>query len=190
MIGTIEGKVTYSDERSLIVEVASIGYLIAVTDQTAAKIKINETHRFWTYLVVREDALGLYGFTERNELEFFRLLINISGIGPKSALNILSLADVNTLIHAIEGGDGEYLTKVSGIGKKLGQKIVLELKEKIALIPHESSAAHHAETEAIEALEALGYPVRDTRDIVRSVAKEDLSTGEIVRKALQILGGR
>lgn len=189
MIGFIEGNVIFNNERTLILSVGGIGYTVSVTDQTAMQATVGSTQRFWTHLSVREDALDLYGFTEQNELLLFRLLVGISGIGPKSGLNILSLADVNTLLRAIESGDGEYLTKVSGIGKKLGQKIVLELKDKVESIPHESTELHHAETEALDALEALGYTPRDVRDIVRAAAKEGLSTQEIIRKALQTLGG-
>jgi Holliday junction DNA helicase RuvA len=88
------------------------------------------------------------------------------------------------------GGDGAYLTKVSGIGKKLGEKIVLELKDKIETIPHARSSATSAESEALEALEALGYAAKDVRDVVRASAKEGLSTEEIIRKTLQVLGSR
>jgi Holliday junction DNA helicase RuvA len=190
MIGYIEGIILYKEDRGLIVNVGGVGYLVAVTNQVSLSVEIGERHRFWTHLVVREDALDLYAFTERRELEFFRLLIGVSGIGPKSALNVLSLADVDTLLHAIEGGDGAYLTKVSGIGKKLGEKIVLELKDKIETIPHARSSATSAESEALEALEALGYAAKDVRDVVRASAKEGLSTEEIIRKTLQVLGSR
>lgn len=190
MIGTLEGMVVYNNERTLIVKVGGVGYTVFVTTQTALASGVGEVHQFWTHLAVREDALDLYGFTERNELELFRLLISVSGIGPKSALNILSLADVATLLHAIDSGNGDYLTKVSGIGKKLGQKIVLELKDKTVLIPHTATVTHEAETEALEALEALGYPPRDVRELVRSIIKEGDSTQTIIRKALQALGGR
>ncbi len=188
MIGFIEGTILFKEDRMLIVNVGGVGYSVSVTNQVSLSMEIGEQHRFWTYLVVREDALDLYAFTERRELEFFKLLIGVSGIGPKSALNVLSLADVDTLLHAIGGGDGAYLTKVSGIGKKLGEKIVLELKDKIEIIPHSKSSTTSAESEALEALEALGYTAKDVRDVVRSAAKEGLSTEEIIRKTLQTLG--
>jgi holliday junction DNA helicase RuvA len=190
MIGAIEGEVIYNNDRTVIFMVGGVGYTVGVTTQTALRLSIGEKHRLWTHLSVREDALDLYGFSERNELELFKLLIGVSGIGPKSGLNVLSLADVPTLLHAIEGGDGDYLTKVSGIGKKLGQKIIIELKDKVALIPHESISVHHAESEALEALEALGYAPRDIREIVRTLTRENDTTQDIIRKALQHLSGR
>jgi Holliday junction DNA helicase RuvA len=116
-------------------------------------------------------------------------LIGISGIGPKSALTVLSLADVHTLAHAIASGDGIYLTKVSGIGKKLAEKITLELREKMGTLAESGAAISRKETEALEALEALGYSPRDTRTLVRNFAQELSTTEEIIRKALQTLGG-
>lgn len=189
MIGYIEGIVRYKDERTLIINVSGVGYVLSCMTESLARIELGSQIALWTHLVVREDALDLYGFFDRNELQFFRLLIGISGIGPKSALNILSLADMATLSHAITSGDATYLTKVSGIGKKLAGKIVLELKEKIGTLNIQTGVAH-AETEAIEALEALGYLPRDTREIVRVLTKEHQASEDIIRRALQILGGR
>lgn len=188
MIGYIEGIVKYKDERTLIVSVSGVGYVLFCAPQALARIELEAQITLWTHLAVREDALDLYGFFERDELQFFRLLISISGIGPKSALNILALADITTLTHAITSGDAGYLTKVSGVGKKLAAKIVLELKDKIGTL-NISTGVPHAETEAIEALEALGYLPRDTREVVRVLAKEFKTSEDIIRRALQILGG-
>lgn len=190
MIGYIEGEVLYKDDRSLIISTGGIGYTLAATQAAIAEKKEGDRIALWTHLAVKEDALDLYGFTERNELTLFRLLIAISGIGPKSALNILSLADVGTLAHAIASGDGSYLTKVSGIGKKLAEKIVLELREKMGSLAETGAPISHKETEAIDALEALGYAPRDTRELIRGLTKEHATTEEIIRKALQTLGGR
>lgn len=196
MIGHIEGTILHKEERSLILATGGttggVGYMLFVTPETAAQGSIGAAMRLWTHLSVKENALELYGFPQREELALFRLLIGISGIGPKSALNILSLADTETLLHAIARGDGTYLTKVSGIGKKLAEKIVLELKDKaVGLAPHDD--APRAEDEALEALEALGYAARDTRTIVRALAKDEATyptAQDIIRKALQTLGGR
>jgi Holliday junction DNA helicase RuvA len=190
MIGYIEGEVGYKDERSFIVLTGGIGYVIFATPSVTSAIAIGERVSLWTHLVVKEDALDLYGFTGRDELTLFRLLIGISGIGPKSALNVLSLADVHTLAHAIASGDGSYLTKVSGIGKKLAEKITLELREKMGNLAEAGAAISRKETEALEALEALGYSPRDTRTLVRTLAQEHATTEDIIRKALQTLGGR
>ena len=189
MIGHVAGKTLFKDERTIIIETAGVGHLIATTPHTLLSIAIGENVSFWTHLVVKEDALDLYGFLEREELLLFRLLISVSGIGPKSALNVLALADMKTIIRAISSNDSSYLIKVSGIGKKLAEKIVLELKEKIGDLKSDDMVPH-AETEAIEALEVLGYVPRDTREIVHALARESDSSQEIIRKALQQLGGR
>ncbi len=188
MIGHIKGVVLERDERSLIIEVSGIGYVVSSTPITVAAAEMGSEIALWTYLAVREDALDLYGFSGKDELALFRLLINISGIGPKSALNILALADIKTISRAIAGNDSTYLTKVSGIGKKLAEKIILELRDKIGSLKEDLMP--HAESEALEALEALGYSPRDTREIVRSLARDSDSSQEIIRKALQTLGGR
>ncbi len=189
MIGHIEGDVLYKEDRMMIVAAGGVGYALFVTPGTATLGKTGGRMRLWTHLSVKENALELYGFPSRDELALFRLLIGISGIGPKSALNILSLADRETLVRAIRRGDGAYLTKVSGIGKKLSEKIVLELKEKVGEAEGDDDVPR-AENEAILALEALGYDPRDTRDVVRTLAKEHATAQLIIRKALQTLGGK
>ncbi len=189
MIGFIEGTIKWKDERTLIVLVSGVGYVLSGTPQLQNAAKVGETVALWTHLAVREDALDLYGFLDRDELLLFRLLIGISGIGPKSAMNVLSLADRATLVHAIQKGDATYLTKVSGIGKKLGEKIVLELKDKVVALSS-VSVLGNAESEALDALDALGYLPRDTREIVRLLTKDFETPEEIIRRALQILGGR
>lgn len=189
MIGYIEGEVIHKEERSAIVLSGGVGYLVSVTPATIAGQSLGENIKLWTHLSVREDALDLYGFLRRNELELFRLLIGISGIGPKSALNVLSLADVATLARAVQSGDGSYLTKVSGVGKKLAEKIVLELRDKMGALAGDNADIPDKETEALDALEALGYSPRDTRELVRRLAKDHATTEDIIRKALQTLGG-
>ncbi len=188
MIGHIHGEVLSKDERSTIINIGGIGYVVATTPATLIHAEIGANIALWTHLVVREDALDLYGFSGKDELSLFRLLIGISGIGPKSALNILSLADIATISRAIASNDSSYLTKVSGIGKKLAEKILLELRDKLTGLTIETMP--HEESEALLALEALGYPPRETRDMVRLLAKDNLSSQEIIRKALQSLGGR
>ena len=189
MIGYIEGEVIFKGDRSLILKTGGIGYTLSTTPEFATRLAVGDEARLWTHLAVKEDALDLYGFSSRDELELFRLLISISGIGPKSALGVLSLADVKTLAHAIGSRDSGYLTKVSGIGKKLAEKIVLELRDKVGELIKGGNISN-AETEAIDALESLGYAPRDTREIIRTLAKEHVTAQDIIRKALQTLGGR
>ncbi len=189
MIGSLEGKVTWKDERSIILSVGGVGYLVYVSPSVLLRATSDAPLFVFTHMAVKEDALDLYGFLSRDELTIFRLLIGISGIGPKSALNVLSLADTPTLLRAISAGDSGYLTKVSGIRKKLAEKIVHELKDKVASLGIVATP-DSAEIEALEALEVLGYPAKDTRELVRTLAATHLTTQAIIHQALRELGGR
>ena len=125
MIGSIRGKITLKTEKFLIVEANGVGYKINVSPDTLSKSKkATEEISLWIHTHVREDAFDLYGFLYREELEFFEMLINVSGIGPKGALSILGIASIETLRKAISTGDTAYLTKISGIGRKTAEKIV------------------------------------------------------------------
>jgi Holliday junction DNA helicase RuvA len=191
MIGYIEGTVIENSDRGIVVLTKSgIGYLISTNRATYEKAKVDTEIALHVHTVVREDALDLYGFHTAEELRFFKMLTTVSGIGPRSACNILSLADLHTIVHAIQGGDAAYLTKVSGIGKKNAEKIVIELRDKLENFATEklSSANTSTESEVIDALQALGYDPRSTREVVRALSREQLSTQEIIRAALQQLG--
>ena len=132
MIGSIKGKIILKTNKFLIVETAGVGYKINVSPDTLSKLKeINENILLWIHTHVREDILDLYGFLDQQELEFFEMLINVSGIGPKGALSILGIASIETMKKAIGTGDTAYLTKISGIGRKTAEKIIIELRDKI-----------------------------------------------------------
>jgi Holliday junction DNA helicase RuvA len=189
MIGRVEGEVVLVEERSAIVSAGGVGYVLFCPPRTLAILSIGAHTSLWTHLAVRDDALDLFGFHDRSDLRLFRALIGVSGIGPKSALNVLGLADTRTIVRAIASGDGAYLTKVSGVGKRLAEKIVLELRDRFQEEwPEESEEVREPEREAIDALEALGYAPRDTREIVRAIARECDRTEEIIRRSLQMLG--
>ncbi len=187
MIGHLEGIVIHKEDRSVVLNVSGVGYVVFVAPQVLLDAREGASLALWTHLAVKDDALDLYGFPVRDELKLFRLLIGISGIGPKSALGVLALADTTTILRAIATGDSSYLTKVAGIGKKLAEKIVHELKDKIGVLEAVASAPPK-ETEAIEALEVLGYATKDTREIVRQLAQTHATTEIIIHKALQMLG--
>jgi Holliday junction DNA helicase RuvA len=193
MIGQLVGTIAYRAERHIILEVGGVGYKVFVSSETQLALGAitPEPVRLWTYLAVREGALDLYGFLEKSELDFFELLLSVSGIGPKSALAILSLAPPATLEKAIVAGDSSYLTKVSGIGRKSAEKIIVELRDKIgSLASTESSEALQGESETIEALVALGYNLRDAREALHQIDDKLTDTGDKVKAALKILGQR
>ena len=194
MIGSIRGKIILKTEKFLIVETGGVGYKISVSPDTLSKIALrlrsgqNDTEvSFWIHTHVREDAIDLYGFLEREELEFFEMLINVSGIGPKGALAILGIASLETLRQAISTGDTAYLTKISGIGRKTAEKIVIELRDKVGKA--ETGSSLEGELDALEALKSLGYSQNEARDALKKVSPDaDINTK--IREALKILGGR
>lgn len=195
MIGSIRGKIILKTDKYLIVEAGGVGYKVSVTADTLSKLAPrlhsgqNETEEvsFWIHTIVREDALDLYGFLNREELEFFEMLINVSGIGPKGALSILGIASIETLRKAISTGDTAYLTKISGIGRKTAEKIVIELREKIG--EEKSGTSLQGELDAMEALKSLGYSQNEARDALKKV-KAETDTNTKIREALKILGSR
>jgi Holliday junction DNA helicase RuvA len=188
MIGSIKGKIILKTEKFLIVETGGVGYKISVSPDILSKTKkINEEISLWTHTQVREDALDLYGFLERPELEFFELLLNVSGIGPRSALAILGIASIETLRKAIGTGDTSYLTKISGIGKKTAERIVIELRDKMGTELEGSSLRE--ELDALEALKSLGYSQNEAREALKKVSP-NVNTNTKIREALKILGGK
>lgn len=188
MIGYIEGPVRKCEEKSVIIDAGGLGYRVYVTGATRAGADRKPLLSLFTHLAVREDAMDLYGFETEEELGMFEALMSVSKIGPKSAMHILSNTGVELLRRAIGGNDPSYLTKVSGVGKKTAEKIVLELKDKFIPGPGDTHEHTTAEGEALDALEALGYSIRDTREVVRAIARTASDPKEIVRKALQTLG--
>jgi Holliday junction DNA helicase RuvA len=203
MIGSIRGKMILKTEKFLIVETGGVGYKINISPDTLPKTQTpnqsklgsgqetkNEIFLF-IHTHVREDILDLYGFLNREELEFFEMLINVSGIGPKGALAILGIASIATLEKAIGTGDISYLTKISGIGKKTAEKIIIELRDKIAdeNKNKQSGASLRDELDALEALKSLGYSQNEARDALKKVSP-DANTNTKIREALKILGGK
>src|SRR3990167_5554905 len=186
MISTLKGVVAGKDQKSLIVEVGGVGLRIFGTSDTLAKTKKGSAIFLFTHLVVREDALTLYGFTDKETLEFFELLIGISGIGPKTAVAILNVAEPETIRKAVSSGDTSYLTKVSGIGKKTADRIVRELEDKIGTL--EEGASISEEVDAVEALRSLGYSQAEAREALKKVPQLVTGAGERVKAALKILG--
>ncbi|OHA79773.1 MAG: Holliday junction DNA helicase RuvA [Candidatus Yonathbacteria bacterium RIFCSPHIGHO2_01_FULL_51_10] len=190
MIGKLTGVVAFKGDRFIILEAGPVGYKVHVTLERLRTIprEGEGSVSLWIHTVVREDALDLYGFGDRSELDLFEKLIGISGVGPKSALSILSMAPVETLRRAISSGDTTYLTKVSGIGRKIAEKIVIELKETLGFREENGIAGLAGEIDAIEALEALGYSQREARDALSGVPKDIVDASARIKEALKLLG--
>jgi holliday junction DNA helicase RuvA len=189
MIGYLSGKVIYSKEKYIIIDVQGVGYKVFVSSSVTQSITENDTISLWIYTAVREDTLDLFGFLHELDQEIFELLLNVSGIGPKSALGILSVADIGSLAHAIKNENVSYLTQVSGIGKKTAEKIVIELKDKMEklTLEYESDEPDHVR-DVIDALLAMGYHERSIREALRSLDESITNTSEMIRESLKMLG--
>ncbi|MBI4059585.1 Holliday junction branch migration protein RuvA [Candidatus Giovannonibacteria bacterium] len=189
MLGYLEGKISFRGERYLIIDVAGVGYKVFVNAETLKNAsKTSEKIKVWTHLYQREDALELYGFLSQPELELFETLLSVPGVGPRTALGILNVAPIDTLKRAIASGELSYLTKVSGIGRKTAEKIMVELREKFGKAVSVGSELKE-EQDALEALESLGYSAREAREALRQVPGSVEGTSRRVQGALKILGG-
>ncbi len=191
MISHLTGTVIHLDLKYAVLDVSGVGYKVFVTNSGLEHLSHHkEKVSLWTYLAVRDDALDLYGFVTREDMEFFELLLTISGIGPKSALGILNTASAEIIKDAIYEDDPSYLTKVSGIGKKNAEKIVRELRDKIGVkISADGTSTKGSSKEstlAIEALISLGYSSDEARNVLKKVDKT-LSTQDQIKQALKNL---
>ena len=191
MIGYLEGKVTFRGERYIIMDVGGVGYKVFVNAETLGQIsKAQDTrNKLWTHLHQREEGPELYGFSRPEELELFETLIGVSGVGPRTALGILNVAPLDMLRRAIATGDISYLTKVSGIGRKTAERILVELREKFGKAEIAGGELSE-EKDAIEALEALGYNPREAREALQKVPVEIEGASKRIKEALKLLGKR
>jgi len=187
MISSLSGTVRNKNLNAIVVDVSGVGYKVLVTTETALRAVPNSPIFLWTHLVVRETSLELFGFLDTETMDTFELLITISGIGPKSALSILNVATPAMLRQAVASEDTTYLTRVSGIGKKNAEKIVLELKDKLKVTKEDRGMDMRSEGDALEALVSLGYNERDAREALKHVPKEVEGASERVKAALKRL---
>ncbi|PIR68381.1 Holliday junction branch migration protein RuvA [Candidatus Nomurabacteria bacterium CG10_big_fil_rev_8_21_14_0_10_35_16] len=187
MIGSIKGKIIFKTGKFIIIETNGVGYKINISPDTLSKIQKENDVFLFIHTHVREDAMDLYGFLDHQELEFFEMLLNVSGIGPRSALAILSIASIETLKKAISTSDTGYLTKVSGIGRKTAEKIVIELRDKMG--EEKEGTSLQIELDALEALKSLGYSQNQAREALKKVSQK-VDTNTKIREALRILGGK
>lgn len=195
MVYFISGKIVHKTEKFVVVENNGIGYKVFATEDMLLGLKPDQDAKFYTYLYVREDALDLYGFLTREDLEFFEMLISVSGIGPKSAIGILSIASTRTIKSSILTDDAGIMTKVSGIGHKTAAKIILELKSKLQnAISKEDMDSYlkgdfKEDMEVLDALVGLGYSRGKVQEALRSVSLKNKSVEQKIKECLKILGG-
>ena len=197
MIGFLRGILAEKGDGYIIVDVNGIGFLVNVPSNTAAYLKQEgDEVTVHTAMMVREDDISLFGFSGRSELDAFRKLITVSGVGAKAGIAILSAFTMEQLRQAIAFEDAKTLQKANGVGKKTAERIVLELKDKFGA--PEGAAAGDAETgtrvpdiggkaEAVSALMALGYSRGEAMSALAGIAEQDLTTEEYIKQALRNL---
>lgn len=199
MISRLKGKIVESDLKSITLDVGGVGYRVFTTGDIMTKISTEEKKSneiiLFTYLAIRENAMDLYGFLSKVELAYFELLITISGIGPKTALGIMNLASPHSIEQAVSSQDSTHLIKMCGVSKKIAEKIVLELKDKIEKIEFEGKGQIHqsninGDSDALEALKSLGYSQNEAREALKKIDKNITDSGAKVKSALRILSSR
>lgn len=219
MISFLTGKVIKNLSNGIILDVCGVGYELSVTLPHLAAIinKKNEVHSFWVYTKVREDALNLFGFSTWEERTMFAILIQISGVGPKVAMAILSTIDMSTIVDAVDHEESEILSQVPGIGKRTAEKILLELKAKREKIPHihnqpnfdivtevgspkplfnepneillKNKMSREMRSDLYSALENLGFKEKDISPVLKVIHEEfeDESFSDLVKKSLTLI---
>lgn len=197
MLYNLNGRLTVTDVNFIVIECGGVGFKCFTTLNTVKNLgRAGDTVNVFTYLAVREDAMDLYGFATLAELDAFKLLITVSGIGPKAAVSILSELSPDRLALCIASGDAKAITKAQGVGKKTAERVVLELKDKMGavagadvsqdVISAASVTTGSNSAEAVEALVALGYSQSDASVAVGSMDKS-LSVDEMIRQGLKQL---
>ena len=186
MIASITGKVTHKATNYIIAQIAGVGYKIFVTPILMATVKLNQDISLVIHTYVREDQITLYGFPTLPELEFFEMLLTVSGVGPKSALGIMSLAEVDMIKSAIASEDPSVFTKVAGIGRKTAERVIVELKGKLKdQVDARPVAKEHSD--ALDALVALGYSDKEARAALKNIPSEVKDLQAKIKLALKNL---
>lgn len=200
MISYVRGEVAAFEAEKVIIDVNGIGYGIYMSQQAMGRLPmVGREVKLYTYFSVKEDSMQLYGFLSKDELDVFRLIIGVNGIGPKGGLGILSALTPNDLRFAVMSKDAKAISTAPGIGKKTAEKLILELKDKLriedALEPnteragaYDSSETQSAQMDAVQALVALGYGNTEALKAVKKVeVEEGTSTETILKNALKYL---
>ena len=193
MISSISGTVKSTSISSIVVEVGGVGILIQLPVRVAAQMQVGKLVNLHTYLVVREDALTLYGFVDLVDRDFFELLLSVTGIGPKVAQSILAASEASVIANAIISSNLKSLEAVPGLGKKGAQRLVLELKDKAASFAGGSVNAKFSVTDQVEnALQGLGYSAKEASAMISQISGSEkiktLNAAEILKLALKTGG--
>lgn len=192
MIATLSGQVSEKFEDSIVIECGGVGYGLYVTHEDYGRLNNSEPTKMYIYEHIREQQHDLFGFTQRQTQKLFMTLLGVNGVGPKMALNILSIGSTNDVRVAIATGDVKYIQQAQGVGKRVAERVVVELKDKVGLEGVDLGATGLLQSdgllmhdEAVEALVSLGYAPQDAAKALQRV-DVNLPTEERIRQALRI----
>ncbi len=174
----------------VVVETDSVGYRVFVPPTITEKIRLNDPIELYTHQYITENSSELYGFATSQELDLFEMLINISGVGPKSAVSILAMAPVDNIIQAILNNDPTILTRVSGIGRKTAERIIVELREPLEKTGLVGKKMDQGYLDALDALVQLGYKQSEARGALNKISVKDKDPQARVKAALKILSNK
>lgn len=190
MISYLKGTILSKNSKAVTLLINNIGYQVFVPQTLIAKVTLGDEVELYTHLRHSEEAMNLFGFDRREELQFFELLITISGVGPKTALGVIEVAKLSDIKKAILRDDPSILYKVSGVGKKTAERIVVELKNKLDSLPvgEKEINLSDSDTETFDALLSLGYAERDIREAIRKIPAELTRMEDKIKHTLKYLG--
>ncbi|MGH7246044.1 MAG: Holliday junction branch migration protein RuvA [Candidatus Levyibacteriota bacterium] len=189
MIGSLRGTVSFKDFPYMIIDVHGVGYKVLVSQSLLTAKHIGDAIEIFTHTHVREDALELYGFSDIASLKLFELLLSVSGIGPKTAINVFSLGEGKDIVAAIQRADADFFTGVPRLGKKNAQKIIIELKNKLGATAELNLSGDTDEVQqVVAALMGIGFSEKEARSAVKTVGDSGKDVSEKVRLALKYLG--
>ena len=191
----ISGTLTHKDINFVVIDAGGVGYKLFASAKSIEPLLLNQPCKMFTYMYIREDAMDIFGFPSAEELSTFEMLIAVSGVGPKAALAVLSAMSAQELMTCVATGDHKSITKAQGIGPKMAQRIVLELKDKVKNIavdpiittsdlPHTDRTT---ETNAVNALLTLGYSAQDAQRAVTLAMESETKLENVIREALKLM---
>ncbi len=189
MIGRLRGRIEQLEPGLVLVDAGGVGYLVRTTLRAFEQLRSDSEQTLWIHSILRDDAILLYGFQDRQELGLFQRLIAVAGVGPKTGLAVLTGLDAGELATAVEEGDFPRLQRAPGIGRKTAERIVLELKGKLSKLQSTTGGAADPVADAVSALINLGYSEREAGRAVKKARLNDPSAdlGELLRLSLQVL---
>jgi Holliday junction DNA helicase RuvA len=190
MIATLKGEITEKKNDQVVLECGGVGYGLLVTFEDFGALELKSKVKLYIYEHIRENAHDLFAFRSQETKKLFELLLSVNGVGPKMALSILSIANVSQVKQAIASGDTKFISQASGVGKRVAERVVVDLKDKVGLVASDDATGFLAtpsgnlNDEAMQALVALGYSAQDAAEALKGI-DEGLSTEERIKKALK-----